>query len=84
MLEDRVGNCDAEERGFPGGSILPPTSRQRSQDSVTLQTVILLDFFFPPHRATCEILVPHPKIEFVPLAVKLPSPNYWTTREFPI
>ena len=44
MLEDRVGNCDAEERGFPGGSILPLTSQQRSQDSVTLQTVILLVF----------------------------------------
>ena len=41
-------------------------------------------FFFLPHCAACEILVPRPEIELTPLAVKLPSPNRWTTREFPI
>ena len=50
MLEDRVGNCDAEERGFPGGSILPPTSQQNHK-IVALQTVILLDFLF------CQIVL---------------------------
>ena len=29
-------------------------------------------------------LVPKPKIEPRPLAVKAPSPNHWTTREFPL
>ena len=29
------------------------------------------------------ILVPPPGIEPRPWAIKVPSPNYWTTREFP-
>ena len=83
MLEDRVGNCDAEERGFPGGSILPPTSQQKSQDCRSANCNFTW-FFILPHCAACEILVPRPEIELTPLAVKLPSPNRWITREFPI
>ena len=33
-------------------------------------------------RMTCGILVPQPDIEPVPSAVKVWSPNHWTTREF--
>ena len=39
--------------------------------------------FFWPHLAACGILVPQPEIEPRTLAVKVPSPNHWTAREFP-
>ena len=32
---------------------------------------------------TCRILVPQPRTELVPLAVKAWSSNHWTAREFP-
>ena len=41
-------------------------------------------FFFWPHSVACEILVPRPRIEPTALAVKVQSPNHWTTREFPL
>ena len=31
----------------------------------------------------CGIFVPRPVIEHRAMAVKAPSPNHWTTREFP-
>ena len=40
-------------------------------------------FFWLPCKA-CGILVPRPGIEPGPSAVKAPSPNHWTAREFPI
>ena len=40
-------------------------------------------FFFLPHRAACGILVPGSGIELGSLAVRAPSPNYWTSRELP-
>ena len=39
-------------------------------------------FFLPWHTA-CRILVPWPGVEPSPLAVKVQSPNHWTTRELP-
>ena len=33
--------------------------------------------------AACRLLVPIPGTEAEPLAVKVQSPNHWTTREFP-
>ena len=38
--------------------------------------------FWPCHAA-CGILVPHPGIEPGSLAVRIQSPNQWTTRESP-
>lgn len=36
-----------------------------------------------PHLTACRVLVPRPGIELPGfLAVKAPSPNYWTNREF--
>ena len=32
----------------------------------------------------CEILAPQPGIQLRPMAVKAPSPNHLTAREFPI
>ena len=40
-------------------------------------------FFFWSHCTACRILVPRPGIEPRPTAVKVLSPNHWTTREFP-
>lgn len=37
-------------------------------------------FFFWLHHVACKTFVPRTGIE--PLAVKAPSPNYWTIREF--
>ena len=39
-------------------------------------------FYFCPQCTTCRILVPQAGIESSPSAVKAPSPNHWTTREF--
>ena len=44
---------------------------------------IYIFFFFLPHCVACGILVPWSGIEPWPLAVKVPSPNHWTTRESP-
>ena len=41
-------------------------------------------FHFIPHRAVCGILVPHPGIEPLPLAVEEQSPNHWATKEVPV
>ena len=40
-------------------------------------------FFFWPRHVACGILVPQPGIEPGPSALKVQSPNHWTTREFP-
>ena len=40
-------------------------------------------FFFWPHRKACGISVPQSGIEPAPSAVKVQSPNHWTSREFP-
>ena len=42
--------------------------------------VLFLFFFF----FALVILVPQPGIELGPTAGEAQSPNYWTTREFPI
>ena len=41
-------------------------------------------FSFLLHHAACRILVPWPRIEPRPSALKVQSPNLWTTREFPV
>ena len=41
-------------------------------------------FFFWQSRAACGILVPQPGIEPGSPQWKLPSPNHWTAREFPL
>ena len=38
-------------------------------------------FFFWPGSVDCRILVPQPRIEPGPTAVKVPSPNHWAVRE---
>ena len=40
-------------------------------------------FFFKLYYMACRILVPWPGIEPTPSAVKMQSPNHWTTRKFP-
>ena len=50
----------------------------------SIGSIVLLFFFsFWSGCTACEILVPWPGIEPGPSAVKEPSPNHWTTREFP-
>ena len=44
---------------------------------------VLFCFVFWLRRAACGTLVPWPGVEPGPMAVKAPSPNHWTTREFP-
>ena len=44
--------------------------------------LFLFHFFFWPCCTACGILVPHPGIEPRPLAVKMWSPNHWTSKEF--
>ena len=46
-------------------------------------TVIRMNFFFWPHQAICEILVPWPGIKFTPSALKAGSLSHWTTRDLP-
>ena len=40
-------------------------------------------FLFWLPGVPCRILVPQPRTELQPSAVKVQSPNHWTTREFP-
>ena len=40
-------------------------------------------YMFWPCRIACGILVPQPGIEPGAPAVRAPSPNHWTAREFP-
>ena len=40
--------------------------------------------FFWPRREAYRILVPRPGTEPRPSAVKAPSPNHWTAREYPV
>ena len=42
-----------------------------------------LFLFFSPHLAARGVLAPQPGIEPQARAVKAPSPNHWTIREFP-
>ena len=41
-------------------------------------------FFFWPHHAACRISVPRPGIEPGATAGKMPTPNHWTARKFPL
>ena len=59
----------------------PVTSSHRNQG--LLHPLFFL-FFFWPRCVACGILVPWPGIEPVPSAVKAPSLNHWTVREYPI
>ena len=45
--------------------------------------VCLLLFLFSAVQRACRIFVPRPGTEPVLPAVEVPSPNPWTTREFP-
>ena len=49
-----------------------------------MELTVLLLFFFFPHPAASGILVPQPRIEPQPPAIKVQSPYHWTIREFPI
>ena len=49
-------------------------------ESQTLNTIF---FFFLPYHMIYGILVPQPRLEPVPLEVKVQSLNHWTTREIP-
>ena len=51
---------------------------------VTLLTKFIYLLIFWLHHAVCGILVPQPGTELRPTAVKAPSLNHWTTREFPL
>ena len=44
----------------------------------------VLFLFSWPHQMACGILVPRPGVEPVPLAVKMLSPNHWTSSEFQV
>ena len=54
------------------------------------QTHLCFFFFFSyfyilgPLHAACRILVPRPGMDPGTTALKAPSPNYWTAKEFPI
>ena len=56
-------------------------------DAASLFKVLHFFFFyfnFWSHWAACEILVPRPRIESVPPAVRAWSLNHWSTREVPV
>ena len=52
-------------------------------ESMKQMALLFFHYFFWLSCSACEILVPWPGTELAPLAVKAPSPNHWTTREFP-
>ena len=44
---------------------------------------LLFTLFILPHQMACRILVPRPRTDSGPLAVKAQSSDYWTVRQFP-
>ena len=40
-------------------------------------------FFFWLYYTVCRILVPDQRLNIGPSLIRAPSPNHWTTREFP-
>ena len=54
----------------------------KDEQAVNRKSQFFLSFFFFGSVA-CGILVPWPAIEPGPMAVKVQSPNHWTTRELP-
>ena len=49
-----------------------------------ISIVCIVFFFFWPHHMACGILVLRLAIEPGATAMKVLSPNYWTTRELPV
>ena len=47
------------------------------------QAKLILFICFWSHHMACGILVPPPGTKHRPSAVRVQSPNHWTTREFP-
>ena len=89
-----VHNCSVVELRLDLGSL---DSYSISLSTIFLSVVIILIsfpflsstssmqldfFFFLPHHTTCRISVPQPGIEPRRSAVRVQSPNHWTTREF--
>ena len=69
--------------GPPGKS--PTLSFIKFHDTTRSCFFFFFSFFFSwPHRVACRILVLQPGIESRPMAGKVPSPNHWIPREFPI
>ena len=64
----------------PGNSRAPGGAAPRRDH---LRWTLFIYLFIWPRCAACGILVPWPGIEPSPSAVKAPSPNHWTAREFP-
>ena len=50
--------------------------------SIFILFIYLFIYLFWPHRVACRILVLRPGTEPGSSAVKAPSPNHWTVREF--
>ena len=54
-----------------------------SRDLFVFACFLSFSFFFWPRRAAFGMLVPQPGIKPGAPAVRVPSPNRWTAREFP-
>ena len=62
---------------------MPPVPSPITYYHITLLCLFMcVVLFFLATLCGLWILVPQPGIEPGPLAVKAPSPNHWTTREF--
>ena len=49
----------------------------------SLEKYLLNSFVVWLYQVACGVLVSQPGMEPEPLAVRMPSPNHWTTREVP-
>ena len=79
--------CNRKNSLSRGGSPQPcvATEHLKGQSIVSAKCTLGFFFFsFWPRSEACGILVPRPGIEPGPIALKAPSPNHWTAREFPI
>lgn len=55
--------------------------RERLAQGLTVRRTLFFIFYFWPHCMACGFLDPQPGITPMPRAVKVWSPNCWTTRE---
>lgn len=77
--------CISKIRGcklWPLGQIWPATCFYEACKLRIVFTYLFSYLFIWPRRVSCGTLVPWPDIEPGPPAVKVQSPNHWTTREF--
>ena len=77
-----IFSCRFKGLGFSGGGGIGTLIHLSHFLKINFSLRQIFYFIFLAMPTACGILVPHLGIEPSPSAVKVPSPDYWTAREF--